>query len=195
MFSQKFQILIISSLLLSALASVSSALETNSTTTSQPASPVKTPPKPYLDPIVENKLVRQSCLPVSGTDTLDCSFYFDAKKHSLLEDPSNCLVFGYYRNPPSSQRNDSCQLRFPPDACIYEEVSWLSGCFEVYYADTFKLNRPRSRSSTMLKAPLDPLLDNLKIGSFQISSADFTDVAVFLAETDGYVGPLGFTDV
>ncbi|KAK4515752.1 Vacuolar ATP synthase subunit C [Mucor velutinosus] len=185
MLSQKSQTLFISSLLVSVLIGVSSALGINETTSS-----ARTPPKAYLDPIVENKLVRQSCLPVNGTDTLDCSFYFDAKKHSLLYDPSNCLVFGYYRYPPlSSQRNGSCQLKFPANACIQSDLSWLSVCFEVYYADTLSLDR-RSNFTTP-----KPLVDNLKIGSFQTSSANFTDVAVFLAETDGFTAPVGFTDV
>lgn len=59
------------------------------------------------------------------------------------------------------------------------------------YIDTFNLSR-RSNSTI---APKAALVDNLKIGSFQTSSAEFTDVAVFLAETDGYTGPVGFTDV
>lgn len=43
--------------------------------------------------MLKGNLVRQERLSVDGTDTLDCSFYFDAKKRSLLNDTSrSCLL-------------------------------------------------------------------------------------------------------
>ncbi|GAN10760.1 hypothetical protein MAM1_0398c10307 [Mucor ambiguus] len=166
MFSQKFQILIISSLLVAILAGVSNALDARH-------------PIFFTTMIINQNLVRHSCLPVKSTDKLDCSFYFDAKKHSLLGDPSNCLVFGYYKNHPPSRSGGDCMLRLPTDACIRNDLAWPSTCFETYYLGTFRLS-----SSTM---PTEALVDNVKIGFFQVPSADQANLRVFIAETDGFV--------
>ncbi|OAD03710.1 hypothetical protein MUCCIDRAFT_163265 [Mucor lusitanicus CBS 277.49] len=138
MVSQKSLVLIVSSLLLSALVGVSAGTA-------------------VIGP--EETYVRQSCVPTNSTDTLDCSFYFDAKKHSSSPGLSNCLVFGYYKEPPSSESKQSCSLKLPANACIQTDLSWLTECFDVYYADTYYLRRRRNNSFTprILK-------DNIKIG-------------------------------
>lgn len=127
MFSQKSQLIIISSLIAFVLIGISNALGTN-----EPMSE-RAPPISCEDLTVESNLVRQECLPVDDTDTLDCSFYFDAKKHSLLNDPATCLIFGYVRIPPSSL-DHVCWSKLSTNACIQNDTSWLRVCCEIYYA-------------------------------------------------------------
>lgn len=99
--------------------------------------------------MLKGNLVRQERLSVDGTDTLDCSFYFDAKKHSLLNDTSTCLIFGSVRNPPSSL-DHVCWSKLSTNACIQNDISWLSVCFEAYYAGTKSWQYEHMVVTTML---------------------------------------------
>ncbi|KAG1061390.1 hypothetical protein G6F42_027692 [Rhizopus arrhizus] len=153
MFSQKSQLIIISSLIAFVLVGISSALGPN-----EPMS-ARAPPISCGDLNVESNLVRQECLSVDGTDTLDCSFYFDAKKRSLLNDTSR-----------------SCLLVQAVYQRLYTKRYFLA-------FSTFMLDH-RTNST---------LVDNLKIGSFQVSSADFVDVGIILTKAiNGCSGLVGF---
>lgn len=182
MFSQKSQLIIISSLIAFVLVGISSALGPN-----EPMS-ARAPPISCGDLNVESNLVRQECLSVDGTDTLDCSFYFDAKKRSLLNDTSrSCLLVQAVYQRLYTKRYFLAFSMLWGLLCRYKIMAvWTHGSYnDAKWAclGTFMLDH-RTNST---------LVDNLKIGSFQVSSADFVDVGIILTKAiNGCSGLVGF---
>ena len=93
-----------------------------------------TAPQRIENYILVNKQIRQSCDSFENSDLVECNIYFDAKKHSLSNNPSECLVFGYFNYTSASSK---CLMRVPANPCLQSnDFSWMSRCMKVYYAGT-----------------------------------------------------------
>lgn len=93
-----------------------------------------TAPQRLENYILVNKQIRQSCDFFGDSDLVECNIYFDAKQHSLSNDPAQCLIFGYSNYTLASSR---CPMKVPANPCLQsKDFSWMSRCMKVYYAGT-----------------------------------------------------------